>query len=50
MDRSAEYRSIIRRILTEYASIPYSHGNMKCEVVFDEVLPKFNYKAIPASV
>ena len=36
MDRCAEYRTIIRRILTEYASIPYSYGNMKCAVVFDD--------------
>ena len=30
------YRNIIRRILTEYANIPYSHGDMRCLPVFDE--------------
>jgi hypothetical protein len=29
------YRNIIRRILTEYASIPYSHGKMHSMPVFD---------------
>jgi hypothetical protein len=30
------YRSIIRKVLTDYANIPYSHGDMRSEVVFDE--------------
>ena len=29
------YRAIIRRVLTEYASIRYSHGNMRSMPVFD---------------
>jgi hypothetical protein len=36
MDSLNTYRNIIRGILTEHANIPYSHGNMKCETVFDE--------------
>ena len=30
-----KYREIVRRVLTELASIPYSHGEMKNDVVFD---------------
>jgi XisI protein len=30
-----QYREIVRRVLTELASIPYSHGQMKSDPVFD---------------
>lgn len=36
MDSLTNYRSIIQRVLTEYASIRYSHGNMRSVPVFDE--------------
>jgi XisI protein len=36
MDTVRKYRDIVRQILTEYASIPYSHGDMRIEAVFDE--------------
>jgi hypothetical protein len=35
MDRLAEYREIIKKILSYYASIPYSHGDMKSKAVYD---------------
>ncbi|MBL8796116.1 MAG: XisI protein [Planctomycetia bacterium] len=35
MDRVAHYRQIIERILAEYASIPYAHGNIDRLTVFD---------------
>jgi XisI protein len=34
-DRLARYRRIIRKILTEYARIPYSHGDIHAQTVFD---------------
>jgi len=36
MDTLNNYRSIVRRVLTEYANIPYSRGDMRHMVVFDE--------------
>jgi hypothetical protein len=36
MDRLASYRQTIRRILTEYARIPYAHGDIQIEPVFDD--------------
>jgi hypothetical protein len=35
MDSLDPYREIIRRILTDYAKVPYSHGKMRCLPVFD---------------
>ena len=31
-----QYRGIVRRVLTELASIPYSHGQMKNRPVYDQ--------------
>lgn len=36
MDRLDSYRQTIRRILTEYAQIPYAHGDIQIEPVFDD--------------
>ena len=36
MDSVTNYRSIIQRVLIEYASIRYSHGDMRSVPVFDE--------------
>ena len=36
MGNLENYRQIIRRILTELANIPYSHGNLRCLPVFDQ--------------
>ena len=35
MDYLEGYREIIRRVLTDLASIPYSHGDLRCIPVFD---------------
>jgi hypothetical protein len=35
MNRIDDYREIIRRILTEYANVPYSHGQVEHATVFD---------------
>jgi hypothetical protein len=35
MDRIEEYRKKIRHILTEYASIPVSNGEITSELIFD---------------
>ncbi len=31
-----QYRRAIKRIFEEYAAIPYSHGELTCEAIFDE--------------
>jgi len=36
MDSLKNYPGIVRRVLTEYASIPYSHGDMRIVPIFDE--------------
>jgi hypothetical protein len=41
MDRLDRYRDTIERILSEYASIPYSHGDLQCEVVFDRARDRY---------
>ncbi len=35
MDRVAKYRQIIMQLLTEYARIPYSYGDIRAQTVFD---------------
>lgn len=35
MDTLENYRQLIRKILTEHAQIPYAHGDIQSEVVFD---------------
>jgi hypothetical protein len=35
MDPVATYRREIERILTEYARIPYAHGDIQLQTVFD---------------
>ncbi len=35
MDTSLNYRSEIERILIDYAQIPYSHGNIQIQTIFD---------------
>jgi hypothetical protein len=36
-----DYRQIIERILSEYAAIPYAHGDFKSEVVFDRTHDRY---------
>jgi len=35
MDTLDRYREILKRVLSEYASIPYAYGEIKTETVFD---------------
>jgi hypothetical protein len=35
MDTAARYREIIQKILSEYARIPYAHGDIQQQTVFD---------------
>ena len=35
MDTLATYRQIIQHVLTEYARIPYAHGEIELQTVFD---------------
>ncbi len=36
MDTLANYRKIIKEVLTPYTTIPYSHGELTCQAIFDE--------------
>jgi hypothetical protein len=35
MDTAAHYRELIQKILSDYARIPYAHGDIRQETVFD---------------
>lgn len=35
MDTNSAYRQLIERILTEYAQIPYAHGDIQIQTIFD---------------
>lgn len=35
MDKVENYRQIIQKILTEYAKIPYSYGEISSKTIFD---------------
>ena len=35
MDKLAQYQEIITKILTEYAQLPYAHGELQRELVID---------------
>jgi len=37
MDNLAQYRQIIETALADYASVPYAHGEIQTETVFDRV-------------
>ncbi len=41
MDKLKHYRAIIENTFNEYAAIPYSHGDLQCEAVFDEVHDRY---------
>jgi hypothetical protein len=36
-----QYREIVERILREYAAIPYSHGSLESETVFDREADRY---------
>jgi hypothetical protein len=37
MEKLAQYRKIIQAVLLPYTEIPYSHGDLICKPVFDEM-------------
>jgi hypothetical protein len=41
MDTLDTYRQIIETILTEHTKIPYAHGDIQTEVVFDRVNDRY---------
>ena len=41
MDKLEHYRAIIETVFNEYAAIPYAHGDLKCEAVFDEARNRY---------
>ncbi len=41
MGKLEEYRRAIERIFEEYAAIPYSHGELICETIFDRTQDRY---------
>ncbi|MDJ0800162.1 MAG: XisI protein [Calothrix sp. MO_167.B12] len=41
MDNIKKYRQIIQRILTEYASIPYTYGELKTKLIISQDLNNY---------
>jgi hypothetical protein len=41
MEKITEYRQIIRSVLLPYTEIPYSHGDLVCQPVFDEINDRY---------
>jgi len=37
MEKLAQYRQIIQSVLLTYTEIPYSHGELICKPIFDEI-------------
>lgn len=35
MDPLSSYRDAVERVLTPYTRIPYAHGELRCEALFD---------------
>jgi hypothetical protein len=41
MDTLNTYGDVVERVLTGYTTIPYSHGDLTCEAVFDRQRGRF---------
>jgi XisI protein len=41
MDSRERDRELVQRILTDYAQIPYAHGAITCETVFDDAADRY---------
>jgi hypothetical protein len=41
MEKLIKYRQIIRDVLISYTEIPYSHGELTCNPIFDESRDSF---------
>jgi XisI protein len=37
MEKLTQYRQIIQSVLMTYTEIPYSHGDLVCKPIFDEI-------------
>ncbi len=35
MDSLNDYRAAVERVLTVYTQLPYAHGELRCEAIFD---------------
>lgn len=46
MDRVDRYRDILRRVIEDYASVKYSYGNIRSEVVIDPVHDHYELMAV----
>jgi hypothetical protein len=38
---NTSYSDVVERVLAEYTTIPYSHGDLTCEAVFDRARSRF---------
>ncbi|MGL5795660.1 MAG: XisI protein [Waterburya sp.] len=36
MDKLTKYRQIIKKVLTEYAAIPYKYGDIACKLIISQ--------------
>lgn len=41
MDTVENYRQIVQRVLREYTEVPYAHGEIANEVIFDRDLDRY---------
>jgi hypothetical protein len=41
MDCLDRYRELVQHILSEYARIPYAHGDIECETVLDRAADRY---------
>jgi hypothetical protein len=41
MDAMNTYADIVEKVLTPYTAIPYAHGELACEAVFDRARGRF---------
>lgn len=41
MDSLSAYRDAVKRVLMTYAKIPYAHGELSCEALFDGVNDRY---------
>ena len=41
MDSLEQYRQLLQSIITDYAQIPYAHGEIRCETVMDSTSDRY---------
>jgi hypothetical protein len=42
MDPLNTYRQAVERVLTSYTTVPYSHGELRCEAIFDRERDRYS--------